>query len=331
MPFWTTQDVATEQQFGYWREVLCEAFITLNPSRKNGGGFLGSVAADLVSDVNVTRLLTEEHRVIRDAPEIRKTPLEYYFINMQIKGDVVARQRGREVLIRPDEFYIVDSTEPYDLDYRSDLEIYSFRVPKRKLEPLLKDPARQTAVRVSRETPMGELAIDFLQSVLRLSNVIPPAAGKSVANMIAELVALSLGASEHASESAGGSVHHALLTSILKFVEANLHDPALSVELVCRRFGISQRYLHRVFESAEMTFGECVRGKRLELCAAELARNRDRPVSTIALSSGFNDVSHFNHCFRKRFGSSPREYRHASPVSAQASPALTGRTRSPID
>jgi AraC-like DNA-binding protein len=315
MPFWTTQDLPTAQQFGYWREVLCEAFITLNPSRRSGGGFVGSVAADLVSDVNVTRLLTDEFRVIRGAPEIRKTPLEYYFVNMQVKGDVLARQRGREVLIRPNEFYIVDSTEPYDLDFRSDLEIYSFRIPKAKLEPLLKDPSRQTAVRVSRDTPMGELAVDFLQSVLRVSNAIPPAAGKSVANMIAELVALSLGAGAETAEQAAGSASHALLTSILKFVEANLHDPALSVEAVCRRFGISQRYLHRVFESAGMTFGECVRSKRLELCAAELSRTPDRPISAIALSSGFNDVSHFNHCFRKRFGSSPREYRYASQAN----------------
>ncbi|QPF91420.1 helix-turn-helix domain-containing protein [Bradyrhizobium commune] len=312
MPFWSTLDVPTEQQFGYWREVLCEAFITLNPSRKSGGAFSGSVAADLVSEVNVTRLLTEEHRVIRDKPEIRKTPLEYYFVNMQIKGDVIARQRGRETLIRPNEFYIVDSTEPYDLDYRSDLEIYSFRVPKRKLEPLLKDPARQTAVRVSRETPMGLLAVNFLQSVLQCSTAIPPAAGKSVANMIAELVALSLGASTETSESAADSARHALLAAILKFIEAHLHDPALSVETTCRRFGISQRYLHRVFETAEMTFGGYVRSRRLELCAAELLRLPDSPISSIALSSGFNDVSHFNHCFRKRFGSSPREYRHLS-------------------
>ena len=98
MPFWTTQDLPSDKQFGFWREVLCEAFITLNPSRKSRGTFSGSVEANMLSDVNVTRLLTEEHRVIRGAREIRKTPLEYYFVNMQVKGDVLAKQRGREVL-----------------------------------------------------------------------------------------------------------------------------------------------------------------------------------------------------------------------------------------
>src|ERR1700748_1992833 len=111
---------------------------------------------------------------------------------MQIRGDVLAKQRGREVLIRPHEFYIVDSTEPYDLDYRSDLEIFSFRVPKKRLDPLLKSPANSTAIRVSRDTPTGDLAVSFLQSVLRQPRI-PASAEETIADTIAKLVALSLG------------------------------------------------------------------------------------------------------------------------------------------
>jgi AraC family transcriptional regulator, positive regulator of tynA and feaB len=308
MPSWTTLDHPTHEQFGYWREVLCEAFITLNPGRKRTGGFKGEVTANLLSGVNVTTLVTEEHRVIRGPAEIRKSPLEYYFVNMQIKGDVLAMQRGRESLIRPNEFYIVDSTEPYDLDYRSDLEIYSFRIPKQQLEPLLENPSGRTAVRVSRETPLGMLAIDFLQSVIRLPDTIPTSAKPAIARMMTELVALSLGGNDDAMQRAEGTVSGALLTSILRFIDQNLSDPTLSVETACQRFGISPRYLHRLFESCEMTFGERVRSRRLELCASELSRGSHRPINVIALSWGFNDISHFNHSFRKRFGVSPREY-----------------------
>ncbi|MBR0843271.1 helix-turn-helix domain-containing protein [Bradyrhizobium liaoningense] len=307
MPSWTTLDHPTHEQFGYWREVLCEAFITLNPGRKGAGGFRGEVTANLLSGVNVTTLVTEEHRVIRGPAEIRKSPLEYYFVNMQIRGDVLAKQRGRETLIRPNEFYIVDSTEPYDLDYRSDLEIYSFRIPKQQLEPLLRDPSGQTALRVSRETPLGMLAVDFLQSVIRLPDTIPSSAKPAIARMMTELVALSLGG-HHDAMQKDGTVAGAMLTSILGFIDQNLSDPSLSVETVCRRFAISPRYLHRLFESCAMTFGESLRNRRLELCASELSSRSCRPISSIALSWGFNDISHFNHSFRKRFGVSPREY-----------------------
>ncbi|MBB4425416.1 AraC-like DNA-binding protein [Bradyrhizobium sp. CIR48] len=308
MPSWTTLDHPTHEQFSYWREVLCEAFITLDPERKGRGGFRGDVTANLLSDVNVTTLVTEEHRVLRGPAEIRKSPVEYYFINMQIKGDVLAKQRGREVLIRPNEFYIVDSTEPYDLDYRSDLEIYSFRVPKKQLEPLLRNPAERTAMRVSRETPLGMLAVDFLQSVIRLPATIPPSATPDVARIMTELVALSLGGNADAMHQPGGAIDNALLTSIQRFIDQNLSDPTLSVEKVCHRFGMSRRHLHRLFEPCDMTFGEFVRNRRLELCAAEFSRGSSRPISVIALSAGFNDISHFNHSFRRRFGVSPRVF-----------------------
>ena len=32
-------------------------------------------------------------------------------------------------------------------------------------------------------------------------------------------------------------------------------------------------------------------------------------VSDIALACGFNEVSYFNRCFRRRFGASPTQYR----------------------
>lgn len=316
MPRWTTQDLPTDQQFGYWREVLCEAFITLDPRRtrhREVPGFTGDVTANMVSTVNVTSLRHEAHLVRRGPAEIRKKPLEYYFVNMQIQGEVLAMQRGRQVLIRPNEFYIVDSTEPYDLDYRSKPETYSFRIPKAMLDPLLIDASQLTATRVSRQTPMGQLAVDFLQSVLHQPEAIPVTARDSVANMITEMVALSLGGNARAREQVyvRGSTRAALRNSILRFVDANLSNPSLSVEAVCRRFGISQRYLHRIFDSAELSFGEEVRDRRLQFCASELSRAPDRPISAIALSCGFSDISHFNHCFRAHFGVSPREYRRS--------------------
>jgi AraC family transcriptional activator of tynA and feaB len=311
MPFWTTLDQPSYEQFSYWREVLCEAFVSLSPARKGSGGFKGNVTAHLLSDINVTTLVTEEHRVIRGLAEIQKSPLEYYFVNMQIKGDVLAKQRGRETLIRPNEFYIVDSTEPYDLDYRSDVEIFSFRIPKRQLQPLLGD-AERTAIRVSTETPLGMLAVNFLQSIIRLPDNIPATARPSVARMMTELVALSLGANVDAMQKGEEAISNALLVSILRFIDENLHKPTLSVETVCLKFRISPRYLHRLFESSEMTFGELVRNRRLERCASELSCGPQRPISAIALSWGFNDISHFNHSFRRRFGVSPREHARRS-------------------
>ena len=50
---------------------------------------------------------------------------------------------------------------------------------------------------------------------------------------------------------------------------------------------------------------------RLQKSRAMLAdaRNNRRKVSDIALACGFNEVSYFNRCFRRRFGASPTQFR----------------------
>ena len=50
---------------------------------------------------------------------------------------------------------------------------------------------------------------------------------------------------------------------------------------------------------------------RLQKARAMLASPRyDRmKVSDIALACGFNEVSYFNRCFRRRFGASPTQFR----------------------
>ena len=161
---------------------------------------------------------------------------------------------------------------------------------------------------------MGMLAVDFLQSVLKQPDAIPGATARSIANMIAEMVALSFDGRNNASEAAAarGTTRVALLNTILRFIDANFREPALSVESACRRFGVSGRYLHRLFETADLRFGEYLRTRRLEASASELGRFPERPISAIAYSCGFSDISHFNHCFRKQFGVSPRDYRRDS-------------------
>jgi AraC family transcriptional regulator, positive regulator of tynA and feaB len=311
MQEWSTLDFPSHQQFSYWREVLCEAFITLNPERKREGAFAGTVTAHPVAEVNVTTVSSVDQRVLRGAREIRKMPLEYYFLNLQLKGECRFAQRGREALVKPNGFAIVDTTEPYALDYRGDWELYSFRIPKRMLDPLLANPAQSTSTLVTREQPLGLLAIDFLQSVARQPDAFATETNRSLARMMVELIGLSLGAGVDATETARASVGQALRNSILKYIDANLGNPSLSAEKAARHFGISSRYLHKVFEPTGHSFGETLLGRRLDRCAYELTRTPYQPISELALTWGFNDISHFNHAFRKRFGVSPTEFRRS--------------------
>jgi AraC-like DNA-binding protein len=129
---------------------------------------------------------------------------------------------------------------------------------------------------------------------------------------LADLAALAIGASRDAGEIARvRGLRAARLQGILAGIKANFAQPDFSAEVLAARIGISTSYVQRLLYETGRTFTERVTGLRLQKARAMLAdRACDRMrVSEIAFACGFNEVSHFNHCFRRRFGMTPTQGR----------------------
>jgi AraC-like DNA-binding protein len=96
---------------------------------------------------------------------------------------------------------------------------------------------------------------------------------------------------------------------ILLHIKGNLADPDLGPPKVADHFGISVRYLHKLFERTDSTFNRHVLELRLQHCYAVLTDRKQgaRTVAAIAYASGFNDLSYFGRSFRRRFGAAPSE------------------------
>jgi hypothetical protein len=106
MQIWNTEELPDRDQFAYWREVLCEAFVTLRPERpreQNASRFPSRVTAHSLSTINVTTVQSKAHHVIRGDAEIRKSPQEVYFLNLQLAGRCRYETEGRETIVGPNE------------------------------------------------------------------------------------------------------------------------------------------------------------------------------------------------------------------------------------
>ena len=89
---------------------------------------------------------------------------------------------------------------------------------------------------------------------------------------------------------------------------------SLSVTDLARRFNCSRRHLNRLFHQH---FGLSVGTLRMEMRlskAASLLRNPGATITAVAEQCGFNHLSFFNACFKRRFGASPGEWRKSRPV-----------------
>jgi AraC-like DNA-binding protein len=98
------------------------------------------------------------------------------------------------------------------------------------------------------------------------------------------------------------------ISSTLRFIESHFNEP-LQLRQLAGAAGMSAFHFLRTFRQVTgVTPHQYLLRTRLRQAALSLATQPDQ-VLEIALASGFDDLSNFNHAFRAEFGASPRSYR----------------------
>ncbi|MDD7942605.1 helix-turn-helix domain-containing protein [Actinomycetospora lutea] len=298
MGVWDIAELPAREQFGYWREVICEAFVPLTPHRTvdtvDTEGFAATVETRPLAGLNRARIAAQAQRTDHGPREVARTAGEYFFVNLQLAGRCATTVGDRTAVVRPGEFVVVDTTEPYFFRFDRAWRMVSFRVPRGALggRPELGRPVASTG---------AGAAVTALMAALWTVDADAPGAAA-----LADSFAAAVTGATAPDGGRGGVTREA----VLAYVDRHLGDRDLTVHGVCRRFAISPRTLHNLFAGADESFAAAVRRRRLERCASVLADPATTvTVTAVAAAHGFDDPTSFSRAFRRRFGVSPREMR----------------------
>lgn len=98
------------------------------------------------------------------------------------------------------------------------------------------------------------------------------------------------------------------LQPAMRWMETRYTEP-VSMQEMAALTGLSATHFNRRFKQLlRATPTEHLRNIRVRV-ACRLLSSTPRPISAIALETGFTDQSHFTRCFRKNTGLTPRAYR----------------------
>ena len=100
---------------------------------------------------------------------------------------------------------------------------------------------------------------------------------------------------------------------MIKFIEHNLDDLALSVDSIAENFFMSTRSVHRLFAKFDTTVASTVRDLRLETARRMMLSpsQRTKSVSFIASQLGFSSLQVFSRAFTAKYGVGPKHYRES--------------------
>lgn len=105
-----------------------------------------------------------------------------------------------------------------------------------------------------------------------------------------------------------GKLHDGLRKALLYLGEH--HAEAVSQGELARHAHVSPSHLNFLFRSVlKTTFKSLLQRIRIERARQLLAADKQLRITDVALTVGFNDLSHFERSFRRIIGISPREYR----------------------
>jgi AraC-like DNA-binding protein len=337
--YWNTADHPLDDQLSYWADVVCEAFTPLAPARTQQHlarsrlthGMEGWVRSVPLTSTNCAEIASCTQRLTHGNAEVRRSPADVVFVNLQLDGSCRGEQDGRQCVVVPGTFALFDTTRPYRLEFEESgagepWRVLSFRVPRAQITRFLPEGSAFTGMTVDGHHGPGLVAATMMTSLWDAQDRITAPSRQALDRAYSQVLATALGAFERPDDVGRAGMDAALRVTVARFVAERLPLGAVRVENAAAHIGVSVRKLHQLYAETGTSFATLVRGMRLYEVARELADPTvSAPITDIAVRWGFYDGAHLSKVFRHHYDCTPTEYRererkqHRGQLGAQPS------------
>lgn len=234
---------------------------------------------------------------------------QYINVVLQFAGATTYSQQRRSVELAAGRWAVFDGGSLQIVSRSADAEQLVLLVPRDQLERDL--DIRRIAWRSFSGTEgtgrvLCHTASCMVEELPRMNVRRANLLGQTLTGLVLIAIQERIGASAQSNV-----VRHGLRERIQNYIDQHLRDPNLSLDLIAKQLNCTKRYLHKVFQGTGESLSEYILQQRLERCRLDLS-NPDLSnisITEIALSWGFNSVSHFSRAFHLRFGKPPRSAR----------------------
>lgn len=310
-------DVFKAESVDEWEDVVSNCFIPLSCISFQSGYRARMEHLPLGDDMSASSLWTAGTTVQRTERLAQRANGDDIHISLQIASRGTIQQGRRMVAVRPGSVSVYATDAPYYQDYSEPGQKQLIVQVSRSALGLPRDEMRTVLDRlqISADEPSRVFFSYIAASQRKARETGLPSSGATAAtalDLAATMIRTAATGRRIVPRTTGG-----LLQSIEGFVASNL--ARTTVDEMAAEFFVSRRRLYDLFSQLEMTPGDYLRKKRLNAAAARLADSQSvEPISEIATSSGFTDLTTFSRAFRREYGMTPREWRKSSREAVPA-------------
>jgi len=248
-------------------------------------------------------------------PKLVRDGDDALIVMLLLSGHAYQTQLGDGHELNAGDTIICDSAYPGEYNLVTDSKLLSLKIPRIRLGGLLPQMSRFAGSKLDRDPVALQLLSGYLSGTFGVDFGDNDHAARLHQDHIVDLIALALGTEGETrtlAEQRGAQA--ARRAAVVQAIETSMADPALDATLVAARLGITVRYVHHLLEPTGRTFSEHLLDRRLARAVELLcdARQSQRRIADIAFEVGFRDLSYFNRMFRRKYGGTPTDLRHAA-------------------
>ena len=319
---YSTEAVPPQERINSWQKQAESVLFPLEIDMEDQDEheFVGTLVSQQVGAITIHEIRAPAHNVHHSKPVTLSGESAYIVVILQDLGEGYVSHGGNDVTLHPGDFTLIDATKAFDLKFPGPVKEFLVQVPWDAIRQDLISPDRIAGLAIQGNKGIGLIVSNFLRSFVKEApNLSPPEVNSLTRSMIDMLNTAALSnLEESARESTGCQAFQ--LHQIRLYLEEHLRDADFTTAKVAEANGITQRYLHKLFEAEGISVARLIWERRLEHCRRDLENPyySGKSITEIAYSWGFSSSSHFSRTFKERFSMSPREVRAAAVDSAKS-------------
>jgi AraC-like DNA-binding protein len=303
----------------YWNKVHANLGAPLEIKARDRGEFQASASTVDLGPLRLVRVDSTPATVEHDARHVAQTRERRFRIVLPIRGKVGVRHAGRDAVLEPGDFALLDDSLPFRIEFDEPNQSLYVAIAPSTIKIYLPAPARMCGLRMPVDRPLNRVASTMLLALwTEIENEdLRPEQRPALARSFLQVMAASY-AVDHACAIERSIAAAARRTAIKQYIEAHLRSPELTPATIAAALGLSRRYVRLLFAGENDSVTAYLKRRRLEECAFELAQPQwsGRSITATASDWGFRNVTHFARAFKAAFGATPSAYKDAHGRSA---------------
>ncbi len=308
--------VREERRADAWRNCARTYFPGLSVRGRDFNPGAGTIAGGPFGTGRLWTIVSPPVHVQFDPGAVAAAQRQRFSVMLQVRGATHARQGDQSAQLGAGDLCVIDSAAPFELAVTSDFShLLILQMPRHAVLSRHPHLEQCTAELFTPQEAGATLLRRTLLSTLELAPSMDANQCSAALGAIVQLVGLpTLGRVAE-----GGAIEWRSRAA-LALIDSCLSELHLTAEQVAHTQGISRRRLDEIMVRATgCSVSSHIWSRRLERAATDLLDPRfaNRTVTQIAFASGFKDGAHFTRAFKRRYHTSPSDWRSTRGGSRQ--------------